>query len=248
MKCVLLISVCSLLIATASITYDEYNVLQQTIFAAHAMGSEDVEDLTKPPYKIDKPVSVDISKLSLANKTLFYPLMLHAVFNLTRYKTSNLFSITDKTGYHIKFMLTLKANPRNLNEFILKSDSFSNKTISFRKKMNLINKWTNVSFYIQHDKVSFWLDCEKREPDLEGSGLVFHDIDLNDDYQVHLSDAVHPFHGQIQDIKIFVGAEESIIDNICKSAGKPPGGYGGPIAASLIAERPVSGEFSFLFF
>ncbi|XP_063382698.1 uncharacterized protein LOC134669095 isoform X2 [Cydia fagiglandana] len=247
MKCVLLISVCSLLIATASITYDEYNVLQQVIFADHAKGSEDVEDLTKPPYKIDKPVSVDISKLSLANKTLFYPLMLHAVFKLEKYKTSNLFSITDKTGYVKKIMLTLKANPGNLNEFILKSDSFSMKTVSFREKMSLKNKWTNVSFYVQHDKVSFWLDCEKKEPDFERSGSVFHDIDLNGDYHVHLSDAVHPFHGEFQDIKIFVGAEESIIDNICKTAGKPAGDYGGPIAASLIAERPVSGEFLIFF-
>ncbi|XP_063535441.1 collagen alpha-1(IX) chain-like isoform X1 [Cydia strobilella] len=243
MKCVLLISVCSLLSATASTIYDEYNVLQQTIFADHAKSSEDLDDLSKPPYKIDKPVSVDISKLSLANKTLFYPLMIHAVFKLEKYKTSNLFSITDPTGYIKKLMLTLKANPGNLNEFILKSDSFSMKTVSFREKMSLKNKWTNVSFYIQHDKVSFWLDCEKREPDFEKSGSVFHDIDLNGDFQVHLSDAVHPFHGEFQDIKMFVGAEESIIDNICKTAGKPAGDYGGPIAASLTAERPFTDFF-----
>ncbi|XP_047993094.1 collagen alpha-1(XVIII) chain-like isoform X3 [Leguminivora glycinivorella] len=240
MKCVLLISACSLLTVTASITYDEYNVLQQTIFASYPK-SDDPGDLTKPPYKIDEPVSVDISKLSLANKTLSYPLMLHAVFKLDKYRTTNFFSITDKTGYIKKLMLTLKANPGYLNEFILKSDSFST-SVSFREKLNLIHKWTNVSFYIQHDKVSFWLDCERREPDFEESDSVFRDIDLNGDYQVHLSDAVHPFHGEFQDIKIFVGAEESIIDNICKTAGKPAGDFGvsGPIAASLTAERPFT--------
>lgn len=166
-------------------------------------------------WKFDGPFTFYLnSTLKSDSVTITRPFLINTIFKLYKVRSWCVFTIESPEG-EAKLAICLTAIDEDVIRIIARG--INHNDTFYEQILDLENQWISLLVHVEEDKVNFRLNCTINEKyqNISNRELIFTKED-----KIVIGKAYNPankdkFQGAVQEVKIYLDADEKTISNIC---------------------------------